>query len=138
MKKEIHWKLSYSVGVLDLDVHHQGLIEYMNILDNAENYKQDLDEMILKTLNDLSRYTQYHFDQEESYMRRHDYPGLNEHLEEHALFKNEIENFSVAYKLGDKEIALKVASFLKTWFIKHILTIDKQYSDYYKERGISV
>ncbi len=138
MKKEIHWQPSYSVGVLDLDVHHQGLIEYMNILDNVENYKNDFDELILNTLNDLSRYTHYHFEQEENYMRRYDYPDLAEHAAEHAIFKNEIENFNVAYKLGDKEIALKVASFLKTWFIKHILTIDKQYSDYYKERGINV
>lgn len=53
-------------------------------------------------------------------MRRHGYPGLNDHQRVHQSFITQINDFATKVKSGEHLAAADIFSFLKDWLIGHI------------------
>jgi hemerythrin len=122
----LEWKPQYSVGVAELDAQHQTLFELANRLIRLHD-AGPTDKQFFIILNELVRYAETHFATEEELMRRHGYPDLAAHEEEHRKFVERV--FALNQRLGsaDRTLSFELLDFLKTWYIDHVLGDDRGY-----------
>lgn len=76
----------------------------------------------------LSDYAQQHFADEESLLREAGYPELNSQISQHQFFKDELRRVRDKFCAGDMPTTKKTLSFLRDWFLNHILHHDKLYA----------
>jgi hemerythrin len=132
----LEWKETYSVKVPEIDQQHRRLVGIINDLHETLMQGGDPDQ-VLRVLNDLVAYTQYHFRFEEQMMERAGYPATEDHKRVHRAMEGQVEKFHaevVAHKAG---APLKLAAFLKDWLNKHILETDMRYSGYLNRRRVA-
>ena len=78
----------------------------------------------------LSHYVREHFTVEEALMKSVGYPGLADHLAEHAVFRaklRELQTESVGH-----DISHDAVKFLSDWLCDHIARVDMAYVPYLK------
>jgi len=129
------WKDEYSVGIASIDLQHKRLVTYISDLFDAMKTGQGA-EILGGILDGLVSYTRTHFTSEEKLLREHAYPGLDAQIKSHADFVAKIEDMQKQYRSGNTRMALSVANFLKDWLIKHIMGLDKSYSEFLKSKGV--
>ena len=132
----LKWSSKYSMGSKLIDGHHQTLIDCINDLDRAIEKKETDAAYLEKLAKKLEAYTQYHFQLEEDYMSRYQYPEIAAHKEEHEAFIAAVRKIKEAVTRDPQIDGLKLTSYLKTWLIHHILLIDKEYAIWFQEQGI--
>ena len=125
----IQWKNTYNIGISVIDEQHEKLIEILNELYDAYHMGTSKD-LISSSLQKLIDYTNYHFDAEEEMLRENNYPGLDEQITEHTIFKQKITGFLNEVRKVNLLLSIKTIDYLKDWTINHILGTDKEYSDY--------
>lgn len=136
--KICEWSTDYSVGIAELDEHHQRLFEILNELftlmsDGAE------DRPIIRVLDELLDYTHYHFDEEEKIMAKMGYPELEKHRQSHQQLIQQLKDFYTEAQGGMAIfVAIKVANVGMEWLKNHILTVDHKYYEYMKEQGLQL
>ncbi|HCV42741.1 MAG TPA: hemerythrin [Bacteroidetes bacterium] len=123
------WKDVYSVGVEDLDQQHKRLLDLVNELTTMDRKKID-NKAIFTALNELVAYAQTHFDTEEGYMTRFEFPHLAAHQREHVAFAAKVFNFAQRLEQNDPHLHATVVDFLKTWYTSHVLGTDREYIEY--------
>lgn len=127
LKKEI-----FSTGIEDIDQQHQALYDTIQIFNCDENSQETLWSILL----DVERYCILHFDTEEKYMEKFNYPFVEEHIAEHRDF---VEKFSALKKDFteegfSKEFINGFRTFLTTWLQKHYADTDITLADFLNER----
>ncbi|MGB9197092.1 MAG: bacteriohemerythrin [Terriglobales bacterium] len=127
--KPVHWIESYSVGVAELDEHHQYFFCLLNILQDAigEDKSESVVEMVL---NELLEFARYHFTTEEELMRKANYPGLARHSEEHAIVAARLAKLKKSFQPGEKDNGFALLDLVRSWLVKHFEQADKEYSAY--------
>ncbi len=128
------WDNSYSVNIKAIDKQHLKLIELINKLNSAMRLGK-ANHIFLEILIGLTEYTEKHFSYEEKLMRDAEYPGLNEQLQEHRQFVQQLKDTQNNYQSGQINI-LNLMSFLKDWLSDHIKGIDMKYKDFFNSKGI--
>lgn len=130
------WSEEYSVGVRDLDRHHQKLCDMLERL-HASMKEGKAGESAEKIIYELIDYAKYHFGEEERLMARVAYSGLAEHKKAHEKFIAEVKEFEEkGRKLGAGFLSPRILMFLTDWLKHHIGGIDKQYKTAMNEKGI--
>lgn len=131
----VTWNDPHSVRIEIFDRQHQQIIDCVNELAQAMTDGVDGTRLtgILRKLTSLAR---EHFSDEEEAMARTGYPDLEIHRLVHRLLGENLA-FCVE-RLEKKELLLNEAllDFIKNWLDRHIIGMDKRYSDYLNERGI--
>lgn len=135
--ERLEWKDEYSVGEIDLDVHHRQLFEFLGVLADAPIDNEQSRAPLLRVLQDLVRYADYHFSAEEKYMEKIGYPQLRAHQAFHKEFTDSLGVFEKKFNKQALGLSQQLAVYLKNWLIKHILTEDRKYSNFCKEKCIS-
>lgn len=135
-EKIIRWDdNTYSIGIDEIDDQHKNLVELINQLNEASlTGKTEIE--IGDTIRKMYYYTDYHFETEENYFRKFNYPETTTHLKEHKLFLKKVLQFRREYEDGGELIFDEVFSFLKNWLLNHILVSDKKYVALFKENGV--
>ena len=134
---QITWDDSYSVDDPILDGHHQQLFRYIQLLQDRANRAGQAapdPELAATLVRGLSDYTHYHFEAEERLMREHDYPGLEEHLQQHETFRRDIAAFRDQFGKVSLKMEGMLLGYLRDWLVNHILTIDKRFGAYLRQR----
>ena len=73
---------------------------------------------------DAVNYGEYHFQTEETFFSRFDYPEKNLHLSLHQAYKKNLN--SLLLKEGDSHLrSRELLTFLEDWWIEHITGIDQ-------------
>jgi hemerythrin len=127
----LEWQERFSVHVQEMDRHHKKLLEYFAELEkemqssNAERQSG----VILKALAD---YAEFHFAEEERLMRSMNYPELASHLNQHLYFTDQVREMFEQLQSGMLP-PQSLLSFLKDWFVNHILMEDKKYGEMMKQ-----
>ena len=122
---KIEWDDSLSIGVELIDDQHKMLIQKLKDLSDAFN--QGLEQnKILKTMDFLIEYTDFHFTDEEQLMSEINYPGLGEQKNQHREFKATIQNILDDYQDEGptKSLAESINVFLLNWLLNHIKGAD--------------
>ncbi len=126
------WKPELSVSVKSIDEDHQKLFDLINQLFEAMT-KGKGKEIIKSTVEELEKYTIYHFHREETYFRVTNYARGAEHTREHQIFKQKVAEFKKNVLSSDSSIAPDVLTFLRDWLLNHISKSDKAYEEHFKK-----
>lgn len=110
------WSEEYLIGIKEIDKQHKKFVELAKPLFETEEHLSK--EQIKEMLYALSEYMRFHFEDEEKYMKKIEFPELSEHKKQHETLVNEL---SVVVQTPAKLpiIQSKVKVIVKK-FIKHI------------------
>ena len=120
-------KEKYKTGILQIDTEHEKLFE---IGENAyqllkDPYKIDKYDKIVEVIEELRKYTVYHFKDEEKYMESINYKRLFTQKIDHASFIKKLENVNLnTVDQNQDEAIMEILTFLNNWLINHILEKD--------------
>jgi hemerythrin-like metal-binding protein len=129
------WNDKLSVNIASIDKQHMKLVDMLN--DLYENMTKESGEEVLgKILHEMVAYTIEHFNTEEHYMTRHNFPGLEEHKKEHAAFSAKAHELLDRYKENPFSLKAETGRFLKEWLHHHIGVVDKAYGPFLNDKGI--
>ncbi len=132
MKRE--WKKEYSVGIEEIDNQHKKIFEIItraneNLLEEEHKGEQ---ELIIKELFD---YADYHFENEEKYFEKFGYSEKGFHIEEHNKYRVKILDFFQQI-IREEDVYANMVDFVYSWWIEHILNVDKKYTNNFHEHGL--
>lgn len=120
------WSKDFEVGIDSIDRQHKKLVEIINRY--GEEIKKNDKGEIQKTLNELSKYTIYHFAEEESIMARSGIPKehmKNHHLEHKDFISNILSIVDSSSTFNEIQLS-QLFDFLVNWLAVHILCCDKR------------
>lgn len=131
----INWTDELSVGVELFNNDHKELIALANRLhDNISIGSQQ--NVLLPILNELLKYTIFHFGREEGMMLQYAYPYYDRHKAEHDALIQQVEDYHDQVTGGKTSISLSLIGFLKEWLVNHIMKTDKDYREFFNSRGL--
>jgi hemerythrin len=133
--RAFHWTQQYAVNIAELDRQHQWLFATVNELNEALSAGQGA-TVTHSVLEKLVQYAQTHFVAEETLMKQHHFPGLEQHKLEHEKFVKDVGKFIEEFKSKKPTVPVSLLMFLEHWLKHHILATDKAYSSYLNERGV--
>lgn len=123
------WKKSYEIKVAEIDMQHRQLVGLINELSAAMMARQG-HRAVHHVLGELINYTQGHFATEEALMQKMNYPGLDDHRQEHLSLAGKVLAYQEHYT-RDKELgSSELLDFLCAWLKNHILVSDKAFGTY--------
>jgi hemerythrin len=131
----IKWDNGMSVNIISIDNQHKKLIEEINNFCNGLKSKRSK-EVLSDIIYQLSKYSIYHFQTEESLMKKYGFPGFKEHKAEHDKFIEKIQDLETRFKLGKLILTIEIANFLKDWLSNHVLNTDKEYTKFLNDCGV--
>lgn len=129
------WNEKYNTGIKEIDDQHKVLVKILNRL-----YESFIDrttnEKLKEVIQEMSKYTEYHFGVEEKYFKEFNYPNTDEHVAEHQSFIEKIKVFQEDMEEGKVSVTFQLMNFLRSWLIEHINGTDKKYISLFKEKGL--
>ncbi|MCE1188837.1 MAG: bacteriohemerythrin [Ignavibacteria bacterium] len=129
------WTENLSVKVKELDDQHKKLISLVNDLHDAMRAGQGK-AALGAILDELIKYTEYHFSAEEAIMSKYGYEEFTGHKALHTKLTTQVHDLKSKYDAGNLSITLDVMNFLKDWLNNHILDTDKRYSAFLNGKGV--
>lgn len=119
----------YKTGIELIDKEHRRLFEIIketNELTNDVLFNDKYDDIKI-ILGELKDYTVMHFKDEEDYMEKTGYEGLEFQQYAHQAFVDRLNEVNLDDVDSDQEGYLKeLIAFLLDWLVNHILKMDKQ------------
>ena len=113
-----------------IDSQHKELIGKINDLLAACETDKGTEEVI-KTIDYLKKYTEFHFGQEEIFQEEISYPGIKEHKQKHEEFKGTVNTLEeMAQKGVSEEFIGLVQKQVIDWLYYHIKTFDRSVAEY--------
>ena len=121
------WKDSFSIGIKDLDQQHRSLLECLNDCHRqvSNDKRAGIDAALLAR---LTAYAAEHFRLEEEMMRLAGYTGIETQEKQHRYFVSQIAELETALAQGTPTSAQSVLTFLRDWFLEHVLSLDKKFA----------
>lgn len=133
----------YKTGITLVDDEHRRLFEIIketNDLIHEELLHDKYDE-IVRLINELRAYTEFHFFDEEALMERIQYPGLAAQKRAHSAFIERLVEIDLndLDEMDDhqQEYLLDLIQFLLDWLTNHILACDCKIGEYMRKHHIS-
>ena len=129
------WTDDLCVHVKEIDDQHKKLFSLINNQHDAIVAHAGKQE-VKKTIRELAAYAVYHFQVEERYMQKFNYPGFLDHKAKHDSFIKQIADFEKDYEAERFGLTNDVMYFLVDWWTNHIRGTDKQYTPYFVKNGL--
>ena len=131
----LNWNDNYSVNVEEIDNQHKEIIRIINELyvSIVEGKSRDTMDKIFK---DLTEYATIHFKTEEDYFEKFNYPEASFHKQQHEDIAKKIKEFKKRNEEGKKILDSEILHFLMSWFVNHVILIDKRFAECFKENGL--
>ncbi len=123
------WKDSFSIGINELDRQHQSFLDCLNDCHSMVGNNK-LASAYPALIQRLRKYATEHFRFEEALMRKFGYKELERQEKQHLYFVAQISELEAAQAKGNDTSVQSVMSFLRDWFLEHILTQDKAFASY--------
>jgi hemerythrin len=131
---KIEWTPGLATGIELVDTQHKMLLEKLNDISEAIEKQQGTD-VIIKTLDFMMDYTDFHFTDEEKHMKEHKYPRIDYHKKMHQEFVDTLNKMITEFKEdgATERLAESVNIYLFNWLVTHIKGVDGAYGKYLKE-----
>lgn len=125
------WRPELSVGVTLIDDQHKLWFEKAEKL-FEEGKKGTAKAYVGELLEFLTAYTKKHFADEESYMRKINYPHYEQQRQAHADFIRKLDQLKKDYDSSGGNISVIIAAntMVINWLTQHISTMDKEIGAY--------
>lgn len=127
--EKIMWNNDYLTGIAEIDSQHHEIIDQINYLIDNHNCKAraSLNQEIILFLD---KYSEEHFSTEEDFLRKINYPNLENHLKVHQSFKMNTVQFALKVVRGHEDVPEETIQFLKNWWTNHIQNMDMEYKNF--------
>jgi len=121
------WNDDFKTGIDEIDQQHLKLVEIINALNDSLMIDNNT-RKVTDLLDELIDYTHYHFEEEELFMRQHDYDGADfkKHRINHQAFLKTIKNAQLENQQNPEKAKDKLLDYLVNWLSDHILLEDKE------------
>lgn len=127
------WEPKYSVFIDEFDNHHKKLLALLRKLHQSMLDGQG--RIVLgDILDELKNYTIYHFSAEEQKMEQFNYDRTEEHKKRHQVLIEQLNDLIDGYKNNEQQITTESYRFLNKWLTSHIMTEDKKYTMFFKDK----
>lgn len=130
MNNPFVWKEEYSLGLEEIDLQHQEILNQVNRL-----WMERMSPMGKKAYRERVReildFAQKHFDTEETKFMENNYPETQAHIIEHDFFLQKIKYY-LRNDLSESvpELLDEVVEFLEGWLIHHLMYVDQKYKKF--------
>jgi hemerythrin-like metal-binding protein len=131
----IKWRESYETGIRSMDTQHQKLIELINRLYKAIR-KEESGELIEDVLNEMTKYAEMHLQKEEAILEANSYPDITNHIALHQSYLDKLNELMTESRKEEGLAVKDTYSFLRQWWMGHIVTEDKKYGEFLKSKGV--
>jgi hemerythrin len=132
----LEWNENLEVGVPSVDEQHKKLLALLNELYDAMQAGKSK-AVLGKVLKELSDYTIYHFQYEESLFIQTGYRAAPEHNKEHEVLTKLLQDVRQKYSDGaTPALSEEVLNFLRRWLFVHITSSDKKFGPHLIANGI--
>ncbi len=131
----MEWTEKFSVGIPTFDRQHKKLFELFNTFYDSI-HKQEGRERLAFVIKGLKDYTVQHFKSEEASMKLYHYPKYEAHKKEHDAFVKSVLEFENRFNQGKMILTIEITNFIKDWITKHVMEVDKQYTEHLTARGV--
>ena len=121
------WKDAYNVGIPQVDSQHKGLVKLINDLHSGMQAGKTK-EVLGGIIDELIRYTERHFKDEEAMLRLRGYSKLAAHHAIHQDLTRQVVELRDKFQTSKLALSIEVMQFLKNWLANHILTHDQAYA----------
>lgn len=128
----LEWSTSLAVGEASIDQQHKRLVELFNNLLAAMHSGESQAE-IGSVLDELVKYTQFHFAHEAELMEKFAYPGKQDHLAKHDALIARVVEYRTRFGAGES-VGGELATFVRDWLINHILKTDRLLANHISEQ----
>jgi hemerythrin len=126
------WNSRFETGIDLIDAQHKSLFAAVNqLVDSFQEGKARA--QVKESLDFLVDYALEHFQTEERFMRAADYPGLAEHMTEHARLLEQVRDLQMDL-LDGKAATMDVTIFLVDWLKVHIHESDMAWVYFMKDQ----
>ena len=136
----LEWQPIYSVNVKEIDEQHQKIFVILNkIFALKKDSKQSVPDRaeVENFLQELKDYGVYHFDTEEKYFQKFNFPDQAAHIAQHEQYKKSLAELEKKWEtIETSEVIKELADFLQGWWLGHIQHSDIQYSDFFNQNGL--
>lgn len=128
----------YKTGVDMIDNEHRRLFEIIKDTNDVihTEFVHDKYDEIMRLLSELKDYTEFHFHDEEEYMKSINYPDLEAQKRAHSAFVERLVEIDLEEldEIDDnqQEYLVNLIDFLLGWLSNHILGADKKIGEYAK------
>ncbi|MBN2562680.1 MAG: hemerythrin family protein [Phycisphaerae bacterium] len=142
----IEWNDTYNINVAEVDQQHQRLFDLINELHEAMTESRvqpeattTVHELTTMTdvLEELMDYTSYHFSTEEGHMTTRAYPEYGVHKSAHGQFIERVQALQRDFDSGRALHSMEIAEFIRDWWQRHILVVDKKLGVFLNEKGLT-
>ncbi len=117
--------VKYETGVVWQDFQHKQLIDLFSKVKDAKDNKKDRN-LFRYTIAFLAMYVNHHFNLEEEYMEKYNYPDKDIHQKDHQDFVKELKNFRNENKEYSEAGANDLLTRMGEWILSHILENDQK------------
>lgn len=118
-----------------MDDQHKTLLELINQLYSilrGHRERNEISDIVDVCLN----YAQKHLHDEEQLLIEYDFPELQEQVDHHAQFIETVNTFKNRLADSPETVVPELYTFLRTWWLSHVVEIDKKYGPYLQEKGV--
>jgi len=121
------WDDSLAIGVEDIDGQHRELFSRFEKLLDACREGHGRDELN-RLLNFLNDYVHEHFAAEEEFMTSSGYDQLQEHKEEHEVFRGKLDDLRQIYADtgAGMDLLITTNAMVLDWIIQHVRKTDRR------------
>ena len=115
------------IGVEEIDREHKELFRIVNDVEEllGNDYKGDKYDDIVKLLRELQKYSEYHFQHEEEYMKKIGHPELELQKRQHREFAVKMSELdAIIDNRQEHELLDELMQYLVTWLFRHIIGSD--------------
>ncbi|HBF89251.1 MAG TPA: hypothetical protein DDX39_11480 [Bacteroidales bacterium] len=126
----LEWSSTYETGIGKIDNQHKNFLEIITTIQKVEKENSDV-KKVMRTINELVKYAQYHFLSEENFMEEINYPEFQLHKQLHykliELLNIEKNNLEL------NQISLShFLDFAVNWFKNHTVNEDKKIAEFFR------
>jgi hemerythrin-like metal-binding protein len=124
------WSKKYSVKIKSLDEQHKNFFNLANKILDIVKKKEISQHELLRLVSEFGNYALYHLSTEEEYFKKCNYQDPL-HIQAHNAYREKMNSLHIKIRQGDrpKKIAEDLANYAINWLTKHILVMDKKYSE---------
>jgi hemerythrin-like metal-binding protein len=131
----VSWSDEFSVNVKEIDLQHQQMLDIVNKLHTAVDRRKEQD-FLNKLLIELFEHTKFHFSTEDTLMKKYEYPGYEQHLHEHRVLLQHLDNLIKAVTNGKNPTFSSDYDVSSDWVLIHIFKSDKDLGTFLNSQGV--
>ena len=118
-----------------MDEQHRKLIDLINKMYRVMR-KEETTATIEEVLDEMGKYAAHHLREEEALLQANNYEEFAEHSAGHQSYLNKMTELLAEWKTGDADTAKDIYTFLRKWWMDHIVVEDQKYGVFLKGKGV--